>query len=274
MSGSVIKFVPTVFGRLAYRENGAGRPLLLTQRYRATMDDWDSELIAKLASHRRVIWFDSAGIGRSEGKVPKSVRGMADVAVAFLDAISEQHVDILGWSLGGFVAQQLALDHPERVRRLIVAASGCGGVPEAPEQDPRVGKYMATNGPIEERLMFLFFTESEAAQAAGRRHLKNIFGQPHRGPAVSQEACTRQWVAISAFYKIGVRSRLGQLRLPVLVANGCHDRIISTYQSYVISQEAPNAKLILYPDAGHGFLVQHNEQFACDVNAFLNETPH
>ena len=274
MSGSVIKFVSTVFGRLAYRENGAGRPLLLTQRYRATMDDWDPELIAKLATQRRVVWFDSAGIGRSEGRVPNSIRGMADVAVAFLDAIGEQQVDILGWSLGGFVAQQLALDHPRRVRRLIIAGSGCGGVPEAPEQDPRVIKCMATDGPVEERLMFLFFSDSEAAQAAGRRHLKNILSQPHRGPAVSQESCTRQWEAISAFYRTGVRSRLGELRLPVLVANGCHDRIISTYQSYVISQEAPNAKLILYPDAGHGFLAQYPEQFASDVKAFLDETPH
>lgn len=274
MSSSVIKFVPTVFGRLAYRESGAGRPLLLTQRYRATMDDWDPELIAKLASQRRVVWFDSAGIGRSEGQVPTSVGGMADVAVAFLDAIGEQRVDVLGWSLGGYVAQQLALDHPERVRRLIIAGSGCGGVPEAPDQDPRVAKYMRADLPVEERLMFLFFSESEAGQAAGRRHLQNIFGRPDRGPAVSNASFTRQWLAVSAFHKTGVRSRLGELHLPVLVANGCYDRMISAYQSYVISQEAPNAKLILYPDAGHGFLAQYNEQFAFDVNAFLDEKRH
>ena len=274
MLSSVIKFAPTVFGRLAYRVSGAGPTLLLTQRYRATMDDWDPELIAKLASQRRVILFDSAGVGRSEGRVPKSIGGMADVAVAFLDALGEQQVDILGWSLGGFVAQQVALDHPNRVRRLIIAGSGCGGVPEAPAQDPRVAKYMGTDGPVEERLMFLFFSDSEAGQAAGRRHLKNIFSQPDRGPAVSQDLFTRQWWAISAFYKTGVRSRLGELRLPVLVANGSHDRIISTYQSYVISQEAPNAKLILYHDAGHGFLAEYNEQFASDVKAFLEEAPH
>ena len=156
MLSSVIKFAPTVFGRLAYRVSGAGPTLLLTQRYRATMDDWDPELIAKLASQRRVILFDSAGVGRSEGRVPKSIGGMADVAVAFLDALGEQQVDILGWSLGGFVAQQVALDHPNRVRRLIIAGSGCGGVPEAPAQDPRVAKYMGTDGPVEERLMFSF----------------------------------------------------------------------------------------------------------------------
>ena len=122
--------------------------------------------------------------------------------------------------------------------------------------------------------MFLFFSESEAGQAAGRRHLQNILGQPDRGPAVSQGSFTRQWWAISKFDKFGVRSRLGELRLPVLVANGCHDRMIPNYESYVISQEAPNAKLILYPDAGHGFLVQYKEQFASDVKAFLDETPH
>ena len=235
------------------------------------MDDWDPELIAKLASQRRIIWFDSAGIGRSEGQVPTKVGGMAEVAVAFLDAIGEQRVDVLGWSLGGYVAQQLALDHPERVRRLIIAGSGCGGVPEAPEQDLRVAKYIGADLPVEERLMFLLFSESEAGQAAGRRHLQNIFGQPDRGPAVSHASFTRQWLAISAFRRTGVRSRLGELHLPVLVANGCHDLLIPAYQSYVISQEAPNAKLILYPDAGHGFLAQYNEQFASDVKAFLDE---
>lgn len=271
MPDSAVKFVPTSFGRLAYRESGSGRSLLLNQRYRATMDDWEPDLIAKLASRRRVIWFDSAGVGRSEGQAPRTVAGMAEVAVAFLDALGEGQVDVLGWSLGGFVAQQLALDHPQRVRRLIIAASGCGGVPEAPARDPRVARYLGTDGPIEERLMFLFFTESDAAQAAGRRHLRKILDHPHRGPDVSNATGSRQWMAISAFLKTGVRSRLRELHLPVLVANGSHDRMIQTYQSYVISQEAPHAKLILYPDAGHGFLVQHHDQFASDVNAFLGE---
>lgn len=265
-----IRFIDTVHGKLAYRIIGrpGGVPLLLTSRFRGTLDDWDPALIDLLAEKRTVIMFDSAGIGRSEGEVPTSIAGMADVAGAFVKALAINQVDLLGWSLGGLVAQTVALNHPDIVRRLIVAGSSPGGIADGPQQHPKVPEIMshATNG--EHDFLFMFFPETDTARAAGRAYFARITGAAERGPAVRRESFMNQMKAFMTWS--GVRDRLPKLAIPVLVANGQHDVMIPAYRSYVLAQEVPNGKLVLYPDAGHAFLFQHAQSFAIEIDQFLS----
>ena len=268
MSGP-LEHVETAHGRIAYRRDGEGDglPLVLLQRFRGTIDDWDPDFLAPLAAQRRIIRLDNAGIGGSDGTVPDTVDGMAEVVLSFLDALGLSRVDLMGWSLGGFVAQHVALAAPERIRRLIISGSGPGGVSEGPQPDPRVPGVMAhpKNGAAD--FLFLFFAPSASSRAAGTASLERLARVEARVPEVTAAAFTAQLKAIGQ--SPGVRDRLGQFTMPVLVANGAQDVMIPAYRSYVIAQEAPNAKLILYPNAGHGFLFQYAEDFADEVNRFL-----
>lgn len=267
---TTLQHVDTPLGTLAYRVEGEGKglPLLLCQRFRGTQDDWDPAFLAPLVAGRQVIRFDNAGIGASGGTVPESLDGMAEVVVALLDALGLEKVDLLGWSLGGFVAQHVALKVPARIRRLVIAGSGPGGVSEGPAPHPRVREVMAHPVNGEDDFLFLFFADSDTSRAAGRAYLERLAAVPDRVPVVTGPAFVGQLKAIGA--SPGVRDRLGQLAMPVLVANGVHDVMIPAYRSYVIASEAPDAKLILYPDSGHAFLFQYAEDFAAEVARFLD----
>ncbi|EPX55964.1 alpha/beta hydrolase fold having protein [Cystobacter fuscus DSM 2262] len=269
MSQNGLQFTDTRLGRLAYRVDGqrGGVPLVLLQRFRGTLDDWDPAFISALAAHRQVIRFDNAGIGGSSGQVPDSVEGMAEVAAAFIDALELTKVDLLGWSLGGIVAQQVALDRPQLVRRLVIAGSSPGGITDGPQAHPRVPEVMTRPVSSEEDFLFLFFTETDTGRAAGKASLARLGALQDKVPAVTKESFLRQVKALTQWK--GTRARLGELKLPILVANGTSDVMLPAYRSYVISQEAPNAKLILYPDAGHGFLFQEIEDFTGQVTRFL-----
>lgn len=261
--------IHTSVGRLSGRTAGpdGGIPLVLLQRFRGTMDDWDPAFIEAIAADRRVIWFDSTGIGLSDGKVPGTIAGMAAVVGALIEALDLRLVDILGWSLGGVVAQQLALDAPHLLRRLIVAASSPGSITDGPQPHPRVPQVMTHAINDIDDFLFLFFPESATAVAAGRACLTRIAEQPNRGSGVTAEAFMAQVKAISSWQ--GVLHRAAELRLPMLVANGAHDVMLPAYRSYVLAQQAPDAKLILYPDAGHAFLFQEAEEFVAEVDRFL-----
>lgn len=265
------KLIDTIHGRLAYRDDGRGGelPLVILQRFRGTMDDWDPAFLTPLGAHRRIIRLDNAGIGGSGGRVPDTLDGMAEVVLAFLDALGLEQVYLLGWSLGGFVAQHVALAAPHRIRRLVIAGSGPGGVSEGPQPDPRVRDVMAHAENGDEDFLFLFFAPSAASRAAGIASLERLAAVPDRVPKVSSIGFTGQLRAIGASKE--VRSRLGELSMPILVANGIQDVMIPAYRSYVIAQEAPNAKLVLYPNSGHGFLFQYPDDFAGEVNRFLDQ---
>lgn len=265
-----IQFVETKHGRLAYRVVGEGGrvPLLLVNRFRGTIDDWDPEFLATLGKKRKVIAFDNAGIGRSGGDVPTSIAGMATVVADFIDALGLGLVDLLGWSLGGLVAQQTTLDYPKIVRRLIVAGSSPGGIKDGPEQHPKVREVMSHPANGEEDFLFLFFPETETAREEGRLHLGRLSQDADRGPAVTPQAFMNQIKAFSEW--TGSRHRLKELTKPVLVANGQHDVMIPAYRSYVLAQEVADGKLVLYPDAGHAFLFQYIDDFADEVHRFLD----
>lgn len=267
---SPIQWLETANGRLAYRLDGpeGGIPLLLLQRFRGTMDDWDPAFIAAISADRRVIRFDSAGIGRSEGQVPETISGMAAIAAGVVAQLGLTQVDVLGWSLGGVVAQQFTLDFPHLVRRLIVAGSSPGPVADGPQQHPRVPQVMTKSENDDEDFLFLFYPETDSAVAHGRASLARIRAQADLGPKTSALGFMGQVKAISTWP--GVLHRVNELRLPVLVANGAHDVMLPAYRSYVLSQQAPDAKLILYPDAGHAFLFQVIDDFAREIDQFLS----
>lgn len=243
-------------------------PLVLCMRLRGTVDHWDPQLLDALAAEREVIVFDNRGTSLSSGDAPTSIDGLADGGIAFIQALGLTQVDILGWSLGGIVAQGIALRAPELVRRLVVAGSTPAGVPDQPAPGPRVGEILSHAVNDDEDYLYLFFPESDQGRAAGLASLRRLDVRLGTSNAVVQPDTYRaQLGAIAAF--AGYYDRLGELKLPVFVANGAHDVMINSYATYAMSQKLPDAKVVLYSDAGHGFLFQHITDFAHDVNRFL-----
>jgi pimeloyl-ACP methyl ester carboxylesterase len=274
-NAAVTQQLPLGDATIAYRtfgKAGDAPPLVLLQRFRGTMDHWDPELLDQLAAERQVVLFDNLGVGRSGGQTPDNVAGMADGAAAIIDALGIAQADLLGWSLGGTVVQQLCLARPGLVRRAVVAASGPGGVAEAPKAPEKVFQVASKPVSDDEDFLYLFFHDSETSRAAGRAHLRRLEGRAEPfSPPVAPEAIRAQLTAIGAWGagKDSALSRLGEISQPVFVANGHFDRMIAAYNSYVMGQRLPDALVTLYPDSGHGFLFQHPNRFARDVLEFL-----
>ena len=263
-------------GRYAFRRfgSGPGLPLLLLQHFTGTLDNWDPALTDALASERELILFDNAGVGRSSGEVPTTVAAMTKHAVAFLDGLGVRRCDVLGFSLGGMVAQQLVVDRPALVRRLILAGTAPrGGEQIMTFQTPRIAQ--ALQDPTNKGysvLQKIFFPDTATAQAAGAAFVERLAERKQdlegaSGPAVAsaQMAAFREWDKPS-----GERfSYLRTIRHPTLVVNGVHDEMIPVTNSYWLSENLPNAVMLIYPDAGHGSLFQYHESFARHANAFL-----
>jgi pimeloyl-ACP methyl ester carboxylesterase len=264
--------------QIAYRALGpeGGVPLLLLNRFRGTMDHWDPALLAVLAAERRVLLFDQPGFARSEGQPPDSQAAFAANAAAFAQALGIAELDLLGFSMGGTVALQLLLDQPALVRRAVVAGSGPGHVPDLP-QDPLVSSpavwQVATKASnTDEDFLFLFFEPTATSQQAGRDYLARLRQRPDAFVRQVEAAAWQAQLAAALALQDPAASllpRLGAVRQPVLVANGRHDTMVATYASYAMAQALPDATLVLYPDAGHGFLFQYPERFGGDVLRFL-----
>ena len=270
------RFLEVGAHRYAYRRFGAGpgQPLLCLQHFTGTLDNWDPAVADPLARGREVILFENAGIGRSTGSVPTTIAGMAQHAFAFLDALKLSRCDVLGYSLGGMIAQQMALDRPTIFRRmLLVGTAPRGGEDimhlEKPAlqvhlSDPTLRGY-AVLGKI-------FFAPTESSQAAADAFIKRL-GQrtqdrePISGPAVAQAqtAAFREWES-STGERFGTLKTIPQ---PTLVVNGVHDEMIPVRNSYWLSENLPNAVLLTYPDSGHGSLFQFHESFTRQAIGFL-----
>ncbi|MDM9625190.1 alpha/beta hydrolase [Rhizobium sp. S152] len=260
--------------RIAYRVMGPERvpPLVLAMRFRGVMDEWDPAFLDALATTRRVYWFDSAGVGLSSGEVPDSIPGMARVLISFVEALELGAVDLLGWSMGGYVVQSATLQRPDLVRRLVVAGSGPGGVPDAPKPSDRV--WQAAGRPVNDDadFLYLFFPETEEGIAAGRRHLARLGKRNEPAEMRVDEAGVKAMIAAFAKFRAedAIYPQLERLSVPVLYANGTNDVMIHAFNSYAAALAAPNAQLILYPRAGHGFLFQHVAAFVRDLTNFLD----
>ena len=259
-----------------YRRFGrqGGVPLVLLNRFRGTIDWWDPEFLDYLAAHHDVIVFDNVGIGYSSGEPRDSIEGFAEGAIEFIEALGLSTVDLLGWSLGGIVAQEIARCRPELVRKLVVAGSAPGGqIPDAPGLSEDVLGIMTKAEADADDLLYLFYPATDSARAAGFDHLAKVSRRlAAGGPAVSQEAAMAQLAAIGQVSSVPfdkVRSNLEAIKQPVLYANGVHDVMISSLASYVAVQHLDSAILVLYSDAGHAFLFQHARAFATEVTNFL-----
>lgn len=258
--------------RFFYRRFGpqSGVPLVLALRFRGTLDHWDPAFLDVLASERDVIIFDNRGTGRSSGTAPDTIQGLAEGMHEFLDALGLHRVDLLGWSLGGFVVQVATLLRPDRVRRLIVAGSGPGRYPGMPLASEKVWQIASKPVNDDEDFLYLFFPGNDRGRQAGLvslRRLDTRLTVSHA--AVAPEVVRAQLAAIGSIGS-GSWERLEEMTLPVLVANGMHDIMVSSAASYALAQKLPSAKLLLYSDAGHAFLFQHAEDFGREVLAFLH----
>jgi pimeloyl-ACP methyl ester carboxylesterase len=266
------QFLETPVGRFAYRRLGSesGVPLLLLQHFRGNMDSWDPAVVDGLSETRPLILLDARGIGGSSPPSPDNVAEMAGDAVVFLDGLGLPEVDVLGFSLGGMVAQQLMFDRPGRVRRAILA--GTGG-PGATGMFGPGETRDATKMPGDpDSILSLFFRPTTTSQAAGERYLKRMLSRVDRVPATTEQALRAQLSAIRTWGATNGETfaRLRDVVQPVLVVNGTHDVLIPTVNAYALSQQLPNAQLALYPDAGHGSLFQYPEWFVHDVSRFLD----
>jgi pimeloyl-ACP methyl ester carboxylesterase len=262
--------------RFAYRRFGKakGVPLVFNQHYTGTMDHWDPAVTDGFAKDREVILFDNAGVSSTSGDVPGSFEHIGANAIAFIKAFRLEKVDVLGFSIGGFVAQEITLQAPDLVRRLVLLGTGPrsgegmhGGTPEG----NRI--FGATYDPPDHLWLSVFFTPSPASQAAGREFLKRFrLRAQDRDPEVNDKVAPAQRAAIAewAAPRQHPYDYLKTIRQPTLVVNGSNDVIIYTVNSFILQQNLPNAKLIIYPDSAHGSHHQYPKMFVGDVSLFLD----
>jgi len=260
----------------AYRRfgHGLGRTLLCLQHFMGTLDNWDPAVVDALASGREVILFDNAGVGRSTGNVPDTVQGMATHALTFLDGLGVTNCDVLGFSLGGMIAQQIAQDRPSMFRKMIlVGTAPRGGEDIMHLEKPTLAKPLSDSTLRGYAvLQKIFFAPTESSQAAGQAFIERLAQrkddlEPASGPGVAraQMASFREWEQFT-----GTRfADLKSIRQPALVVNGVHDEMIPVSNSYSLGEHLPNAVLLTYPDSGHGSLFQCHESFTRQAAAFL-----
>jgi len=259
----------------AYRDLGDGAlPLVLLQHFRGNLDYWDPALIDALASNRPVVTFDNAGVGGSTGTTPSTVEQMAQGAIAFLDALEIDVVDVLGFSIGSFVAQELVLTRPALVRNLVLASSAPRGATGMHGWAPEVIEAVGQPQPSPDGYLRVFFTDSDSSQRAGQQALERMMGRAG-DPDEQTNWQTRQaqYDAVCAWGipNHALLQRLAAINQPVFVANGDSDPMILPRFSYLLAGLIPQARVKIYPDAAHGFLFQYHAEFAADVDAFLSD---
>ncbi|WP_432244715.1 alpha/beta fold hydrolase [Arthrobacter sp. G.S.26] len=256
----------------AYRELGpkGGIPVVFFVHLAATLDNWDPRIVDPIARHRHVITFDNKGVGASTGQVPQTIEEMADDAFTFIKALGYTRIDVFSFSMGGMVAQDLVVKHPDLVRKLILTGTG-----------PRGGKDMdkvlrttcldlvragiTRSDPKE----FLFFNRNATGKRAGKAFIKRLQERAAgRDSEISLKAFQTQLRAIQRFGR-SAPSDLSQLTLPTLIANGDNDRMVPSILSNDLHQRITGSELVIYFDSGHGGIFQFHEEFAPLATRFL-----
>jgi pimeloyl-ACP methyl ester carboxylesterase len=256
----------------AYRELGpeSGVPVIFLHHLMAVLDDWDPRVIDGIAAHRRVIAFDNRGVGASGGSAPHTVEEMGRDAIAFIRALGLEKVDLLGFSLGGGVAQMVVLQAPDLVRRMILAGPGPrggGGI----EKITRIAviAYLNAALTLSDPRNFLFFPRTPDGKRAARDYLSRLKERTKdRDKRISLQARRAQLNAIRAA-GLSAPDDLSVVTQPVFVANGDRDLMVDSSHSADLARRLPNAKLTIYPDSGHGGVFQHHRTFVPAVLEFL-----
>ena len=258
----------------AYRELGqtTGVPLILVTHLAAVLDNWDPRVVDGLATKRRVIAFDNRGVGATTGTTPKTIQAMATDAVGFIRALGLTQVDLLGFSMGGMIAQVIAQNEPVLVRRLILAGTGPAGG-EGITNVTKLSHLDTARGllTLQDPKQFLFFTRTPNGREAGKQFLARLKERTeNRDKAISLKSYFAQ---LSAIHSWGLERPhdLATIGQPVLVANGESDRMVPTQNSFDLARRLPNSDLVIYPDAGHGGIFQFHGQFVERALAFLQQ---
>jgi len=259
--------------RFAYRRFGkpGAIPLLLLEYFNSNMDGWDPDVTNSLAADHEVILFDNAGVGASGGQTPHVVAEMTKDCAAFCRALGLKQIHVVGFSLGGMIAQQLALENPQLIGRVLLLGTG-----------PRGGEDMTfTELSPEEAadpvafLLAAFFSPSEASRAAGHEYIKRLESRKNdrdlpvsRDSAVGQLAAIREWGTIPA---TGRYATLKSITQPTLIVHGNKDIVVTPINAFILAEHLPNAQLIMYPDSSHGAFYQHRKAFLEHVKTFLSD---
>ncbi|WP_030949973.1 alpha/beta fold hydrolase [Streptomyces sp. NRRL S-646] len=261
--------------RFAYRRWGkpSGVPIFLVQHFRGGMDHWDPLLTDGLAEGREVILFDGRGLASSSGTPRNRMEDMADDIAAVIRALGLEQVDLLGFSIGGYQAQEVVLRHPQLVRKLLLLGTGLRG--GDPTTDPKVYELAPKPDLTMEDFLFLFFGRSEAAIEAGRAFWERRHQRADQDPPIPLEAAQAQLEALGAYAEPlpgeNPYAHLNAITQPTLVLNGVNDVMIASINSWHLAQNIPNAQLLIYPDAGHGAQFQYPERFLQHALQFLDE---
>ena len=259
----------------AYRDAGdGGVPLVLLQHFRGNLDSWDPALVDALAGNRRVITFDNAGVGGSSGTTPDTIGQMARDAIAFLTAMGLSQVDLLGFSIGSFVAQEITLIRPAIVRRVVLASSAPQGAAGMHGWAPDVIGAVGTPQTSAEEYIGVFFAPSATSSEAGRESVRRQYARTQdRDTATNWATREAQYDAVCTWGipDHSALQRVAAIEHPVFIANGDSDPMILPRYSYLLAGLIPGAQLKIYPDSAHGFLFQHHAAFAADVEEFLSE---
>ena len=270
------RFVEADGIRFAYRRfgNPIGTPMVLLQHFMGNLDNYDPAITDALAAGREVILTDNAGVGLSTGEAPETIAEMAHDAASLIDALELEQVDLFGFGLGGQVAQQIAVDRPELVRRSILVGTGPRGGVDMDRIAAGVEPlFEAVYDPQDLMWLPIFFSPSEASQAAGRRFLERIRARTEdRDVPVSEDTAAAHGVAVGGWGRParGNFEYLKGIAHPTLVVNGSHDIVIPTINSYILQQNLPNAELILFPDSNHGSHFQFTTRFNRYVTNFVD----
>ena len=259
-----VRIAHTRLGAIGYRVVGSGPPLVLIMGYAWTMEGWDPRLVHALARHNRVVMFDNAGVGRTqplpgESTAMLTIDAMADQTSALIDTLGLGRPDVLGWSMGGMIAQALAVLHPTQVRHLVLCATypGTGAVAVPSQAAIRTGSIFPAN------------------QASAFNAFTAAISEYPAAPAPSALTKVAQAGAVSNWWDgtDAAGREIARISAPTLVADGTDDQLDPVANDHTLARLIPGARLVLYPDAGHGFLFQEGTRFASFIESFLTGHP-
>ena len=272
------KTVPTQFisangVNFAYREYGqqnGGTPIIFLNHLAAVLDNWDPRIVDGIAAKHHVIVFDNRGVGASTGEPAQSIEQMADDAISFIQAKGFKKVDLFGFSMGGMISQEIVLKQPQLIRKMILSGTGPAGGTGISTVG-RISNWDLVRGMVtrQDPKVYLFFTRTDNGKAAAKEFVQRINERTeNRDKEITISAYRSQ---LKALKKWGNKTPadLSVVQQPVLIANGDHDRMVPTVNTYDLAKRLPNSTLIIYPDAGHGGVFQFHQDFVKQSLAFL-----